>query len=105
MLKATDIDTIVTGKRLGHAVRALKTPFTRAYFKKEFDASVSDEELEALGAGALRRAVLEGDDEMGCFMAGQIAGLIREERPAAEILRSLCDGAEEVLRGAGQWVK
>ena len=38
ILKAKDIDTIATGRRLGHPVRSLKTRFSRDYQKAEFDA-------------------------------------------------------------------
>ena len=84
VLKATDISTIATGKRLGHPVRSLKTPFSRAYMKAEYDSNVSDVELEELGTGALRLAAIEGDNEKGCFPAGQIAGLVTKKQPAAE---------------------
>jgi enoyl-[acyl-carrier protein] reductase II len=104
VLRADDLATIVTGKRLGHPVRSLKTPFSREYFKAEY-SGISDEELEKMGTGALRLAVQEGDIERGCFLAGQIAAMVKKEQPAAEIVREIALGAEEVLRGAAQWVK
>ena len=64
-----------------------------------------DEELEALGTGALRLAVQEGDLKRGCFLAGQIAGMVNRTQPAAEIVREVAEEAERVLRGAAQWVK
>ena len=63
-----------------------------------------DEELEALGAGALRRAVVEGDTEKGCFLSGQIAAMVKKEQPAAEIVREVAEEAEEVLGRAAQWI-
>ena len=75
ILKATDLCTMVTGKRLGHPVRSLRTPFARAYAKAEY-GGMPDEELEALGAGKLRMAVQEGDAENGCFLSGQCAAHI-----------------------------
>ena len=104
ILKATDISTIATGKRLGHPVRSLKTPFSRAYMKAEYDSSVSDMELEELGTGALRLAAVEGDSERGCFPAGQIAGLVRKRQPAAEMIREIFNEAETILRSADKWV-
>jgi len=98
ILKAKDIDTITTGKRLGHPVRSLKNPFSREFAQKEFDSTITNEQLEALGAGALRRAAVEGDEKTGCFMAGQIAALVRKEQPAAEIIREMFDEAEALLR-------
>ena len=48
ILKANDLCTMVTGKRLGHPVRSLRTPFARNYAKAEY-GGLDDEALEALG--------------------------------------------------------
>lgn len=104
VLKANDISTIVTGKRLGHPVRSIKNPFSRELFKAEY-SDISDEELDAMGVGKLRLAVQEGDAKQGCFLAGQIAGMVNKEQPAAEIVKEMMAEAEEILRGAAQWVK
>ena len=97
VLKANDLCTMVTGRRLGHAVRSLRTPFSRGYEKAEY-GGMPDDELEALGTGALRLAAKEGDAEHGCFLAGQIAGLVNREQPAREIIREVME--EACLRGA-----
>ncbi len=104
ILKATDLCTMVTGKRLGHPVRSLRTQFARDYSKAEY-GGMSDEELEALATGALRRAVQEGDNEKGCFLAGQIAAMVKKEQPAAEIIKEVTEEAEPILLRAPQWVK
>ena len=95
---------MVTGRRLGHPVRSLRTPFARNYAKAEY-GGMPDEDLEALGTGALRLAVQEGDNERGCFLAGQIAAMVRKEQPAAEIIREVVEEAEPLLLGASKWVK
>lgn len=105
ILKAKDIDTITTGKRLGHPVRSLKTPFSRDFFAKEYDSSVLNEELESLGTGALRLAAVLGDEKNGCFLAGQIAGMVKREQTAKEIIEEMFLEAECVLNGAVKWVK
>ena len=105
VIKARDIDTIVTGKRLGHPVRSLKSPFSREFYTKEYDATITNEELEAFGAGALRIAANEGDEKHGCFMAGQISGIIQKEQPAAEIISEMFEQAEAVLSGASRWIR
>lgn len=104
ILKAGDLCTMVTGKRLGHPVRSLRTPFAREYSKAEY-GGMPDDELEALGAGALRRAVQEGDNQNGCFLAGQVAAMVKKEQPAAEIIKEVMEQAEPVLLGASKWVK
>ena len=65
---------------------------------------MSDEELEKLGSGALYRAAVEGDEKTGDFLAGQIAGMVNKEQPAAEIIKEMFEEAEEVLQGAGRWL-
>jgi len=98
VIAAKDIDTISTGKRLGHPVRSIKTPFSRDLFNKEYDSTVTNEELEALGAGALQLAAVEGDLKNGCFMAGQISGLIKKEQTAQEIIDELVEETEKTLK-------
>ena len=105
VLKARDIDTIVTGRRLGHPVRALKNPFTNEFAKLEYDASKTNEEVEQFGVGALRRAAVEGDEKQGSFLCGQIAGLVKQIEPAAAIIDDVMSGAEKLLRGAPEWTK
>lgn len=104
ILKATDLCTMVTGKRLGHPVRSLRTKFAREYSKAEY-GGMPDEELEALATGALRIAVQEGDMEKGCFLSGQIAAMVKKEQPAAEIIKEVMEEAEPILLGASKWVK
>ena len=103
VLEANDISTMVTGKRLGHPVRQIKNPFAKDFLKAEY-SQISDEELEALGRGALYRAAIEGDEKTGDFLAGQIAGMVNKEQPAAEIIKEMFEEAEEVLKNAGKWL-
>lgn len=101
---AKDLCTMVTGKRLGHPVRSLRTQFARDYFHAEYSA-MPDEELENLAVGALRLAVQEGDLKKGCFLSGQCAAMVKKIEPAAAIIRDVMEGAEEVLKGAQKWVE
>ena len=101
---ANDLCTMVTGKRLGHPVRSLRTQFARNYAKAEY-GGMPDDELENLAVGALRLAVQEGDLKNGCFLSGQCAAMVRQVEPAAAIIRDVMDGCEEVLKGACVWVK
>lgn len=105
ILKANELDTVVTGESLGDAVRSLKTPFSREFEKKEHDESITREELEKFGAGALRRAAREGDAQNGCFLAGEIAGLVKKEQTAKEMIEEIFGEAEKILGGANRWVK
>lgn len=105
VLKASDIDTIVTGKKLGHPVRSLKNTMSRTFAKMEMDGVTTSEELEKMGAGALRRAAVEGDILNGSCMCGQIAGLVHERLTCKEILMKLDEEACDLLGGASKWVK
>jgi len=105
IIAAKDIDTITTGKRLGHPIRSLKTPFSRGFFAKEYDSSVTNEELETLGEGALQLAVVDGDLQNGCFLAGQASGLVKKEQSAKDIVEEIMNEAETILKGATAWVK
>ncbi len=106
VIKAKDIDTVVTGKRLGHPVRSIRNSFTREYLKKEYnEAEYSDEALEQLGIGTVRRAAREGDVSGGTVLAGQVAAMVKKEQPAREIIEEMFTQAEEVLNGATKWVK
>ncbi len=104
VLKATDIGTMTTGGSLGHPVRALRSPFTRQFLKNERDPGMTLEEVEAFGAGALRKAVVDGNEREGCFMAGQSAGMVTCEQSCREIIEEMFAQADQVLRGAAKWV-
>jgi len=98
IISAGDTDTIVTGKKLGHPVRALKTPFTRKFSQMEHDHDITQEEADAFGAGALRKAAQDGDEQMGCYMAGQSAGLVKKIQPAEEIIEEIIQQAVALLK-------
>ena len=105
VVSAKDIDTMVTGKRLGHPVRALKNLFTAKLGKMEYDTAITNEEIEAFGTGSLRKAAVEGDLENGSFMAGQIAGLVCDIKPAAEIIDTILAEAKKLFAEGNQWAQ
>ena len=100
IIKAKDIDTRVTGRTTGHPVRALRNQMTKEYLKKEAEGA-SFEELELLTLGSLRRAVQEGDTRNGSMMAGQIAGLVKEELPCKELIDKLVKETDALMKGTG----
>ncbi|AOR24910.2 enoyl-[acyl-carrier-protein] reductase FabK [Clostridium taeniosporum] len=94
ILKAKDIDTEVTGRSTGHPVRVIKNKLSRMYTKLEKEG-VSSEKLEELGAGTLRKAVVEGDIENGSIMSGQIAGLVTKEQTSKEIIEEMFEETKQ----------
>lgn len=93
VIKAKDIDTVVTGRPTGHPVRVLRNKLTRQFAQLEKQNAALDQ-YEELGAGALRRAVKDGDVDNGSLMAGQIAGLVKQEQSCREIIEEMFSEAE-----------
>jgi len=89
-------------------VRALKNAGTEAFTAKQrevaqmldegkVDMAAAQLEIEHYWAGALRRAVIDGDVENGSLMAGQSVGMVTSEQPAAEIIAELMEQARTEL--------
>lgn len=98
IIKAKDIDTTVTGRSTGHPVRVIKNQLAREILSME-KKDVPVEEMEAMLSGSLRLAAKDGDVKKGSVMAGQVAGLVKEEQPAKEIITGIFNEAETLLRG------
>lgn len=95
-------------------VRALKNAGTELFTAKQREVAnlldsgaveMSDAQLqiEHYWAGALRRAVIDGDVENGSLMAGQSVGMVTSEEPVAEIIKSLCEQGETALLARVQY--
>jgi enoyl-[acyl-carrier protein] reductase II len=90
-------------------VRALKNAGTEEFTRKqvevaakldrgEVDMGAAQLEIEHFWAGALRRAVIEGDVENGSLMAGQSVGMVKSEESVANILAQLIREADSALQ-------
>jgi enoyl-[acyl-carrier protein] reductase II len=90
-------------------VRALKNAGTEEFTAKqrevanlldagEVDMGEAQLQIEHYWAGALRRAVIDGDVENGSLMAGQSVGMVTAEESAAEIIAALVQQAEQALQ-------
>lgn len=97
ILASKDIDSVVTGRSTGHPVRVLKNKLSREFIKLEKDGN-SLEELERIGIGALRKAVVDGDIDNGSVMAGQIAALIKKQESCEEIIKDFVEGTKELVK-------
>ncbi|HTC11905.1 MAG TPA: nitronate monooxygenase, partial [Acetobacteraceae bacterium] len=72
---------------------------TRDRFQSgELSKEAAQLEIEHFWAGALRRAVIDGDIEQGSVMAGQSVGMVTAEQPTADIIEELIDQAISALR-------
>lgn len=100
VLDANDTSTITTGRRFGgNTCRQLKNQFSRNFIKVEYAPESTAETVADLGVGALRRAAIDGDTKTGCFLAGQISGMVKTEQTASEIINEIFDEAEKLLKG------
>lgn len=97
IVKASDIDSTVTGTSTGHPVRSLRNKMTKEYLKLEKEGA-DFMELEKLTLGSLRNAVIDGDVTNGTVMAGQIAGLVARKESCKEIIDEIMTDAKRLLK-------
>jgi enoyl-[acyl-carrier protein] reductase II len=97
IMEARDRSTVVSGTPTGHPVRCLENRLTRLFLERE-RAGATPEELEKLGEGKLYLAAILGDVENGSVMAGQSAALVKDIKPAKDIVEEIVREAEEVIK-------
>lgn len=96
IIDAKERSTVVSGASTGHPVRVLGNKLTREFFRLEKSGALT-EELEKLGAGRLRAAARDGDIHYGSVMIGQVAGLVSDIKPVADIMRDIIENIPDVL--------
>ena len=104
VLKAKDRATVMTGLTTGHPVRIIDNTLAHKYKNLEFSGG-SKEELEALGAGTLRLAAIDGDVKEGSVMIGQISGMLTDIKPCATIINDIMTETERVINNLQGLVK
>ena len=92
VLKAKDRSTVVTG-------RVLQNKLSRKYEEMEA-AGASNEELEQLGVGSLRRATHDGDVDNGSVMIGEISGMLADIKPVKQIIEDIVSGLPSAMDAA-----
>lgn len=101
VIHAKDRSTAITGQTLGHPVRCLRNKLTAEFERLEGERAPASE-IEALGTGKLRAAVVDGDTDWGSLMAGQSAAMVNEILPAKTIIENMFSDAEKVLSRVGE---
>jgi enoyl-[acyl-carrier protein] reductase II len=96
IIAARDRSTIVTGRSTGHPIRVIENDLARKFIEYE-TKGLDVSEIESLGAGALRRAAVDGDVKWGSVMAGQIASMVTKEETCADIIAHIMSTAEATL--------
>lgn len=101
VLKAKDIDTVITGQITGHPVRVLRNKLARLYDKVEKEEARKDtpdiSRIEELGKGALQKAVQDGDIDNGSIMAGQSAGMVHKKQSCKDIIEEIVSEGQKLL--------
>lgn len=103
VLKAKGSDTVVMGRSINTPVRSIKNKMIREYMQLEKEGA-DREKLETYTLGALRKAVHEGDIEMGSLMSGQVCGMLKTIRPVAEIFEEMWSEAKSRIRSTGDLI-
>lgn len=99
LIQATEMDSIVTGLSIGHAVRGIKNSFTEKFLAMEH-LNISKSELERIATGTNRLAAVDGDVENGMVQAGQSLLPLQRIEPAADIMTRIMSEAQHALQQA-----
>lgn len=103
ILDAADTDTVMTGRTTGLQFRVRKNPLAEKVLAMEREGRPR-EEIDAYTIGSLRKAAVAGDTAWGSLMMGQVAGMIREIRPVAEMLEQISASTLDEIRRLGRYL-
>ncbi len=105
VLDAQDMQSVITGSCTGEPCRQIKNTLSEELLRIEAEnvQSLAAEMLRPVAEHSLKKAMADGDIENGAVMAGQIAPLIKEIRPAAVILDSVLEECKTVLMRMPQY--
>jgi len=96
IIKANDNDTTITGRKLG-PTRILKNELAIKILEMEAAGASVDQLIDFIGSSRSRTGQFEGDLANGESYCGSIAGMIKENKSAGEVVRSIIDNYESVL--------
>jgi len=103
IVKATELDSRVTGTLHNHEVRILKNKLSEKYIEDEKNG-VSESELINLVTGTSRKAPVDGDVEWGAVQAGQSLTVIKNIDTCAVIVENIMKEARETLMTAQKFL-
>lgn len=98
LLEATEEDTVLTARTIGHPVRCIKNKLTEAIIQWEKEGKTELEIIQEIGPGRSRMAALDGEVEDGTVMSGQCVGLVNEIKSVKEVINEIIREAEERLK-------
>lgn len=103
VLEAGDMDMVITGMCTGEPCRQIENDLSHRILtiEAENSAVVAAEKVKDIAGSSLKNAMIDGDVETaGAVMAGQVAPLVKEIRPAVEIIDEVIQECKEVLQKA-----
>ena len=100
IMSASEEDTVVTGKYTGSTMRVIQNKFTEEWLTKEV-MQMDKNELRRMGVGRIRLAAVEGDVADGSVPAGQVIGMIKEEKAVRELITGIIEEALEIIAKLG----
>jgi len=98
IIDAEENSTVLTARTIGHPVRALRNPFADKVIEMERRGIDAAEIFEFIGPGRTRSASIDGDIIEGSVMAGQVAGMINEEKSVEMVIRDIIEGSQEIVK-------
>lgn len=96
IVDATEGDTELVLKKLA-PVRLLKNEFYKSVKEAEIRGAEKEELAALLGRGRAKKGMFEGDLEEGELEIGQVSAMIKDIKPAAQILKEVWEGYQERL--------
>lgn len=96
VVNATDSSTVVVGASIRDASRAIKNRKTEQLSELEAEKVSREEFNESMNVG-LRNAVRKDNADTGVLFSGEISGLIKESKPAAQIVTDLISEAQDII--------
>lgn len=99
IIKAKDMETVVTGSPTDEPCRQLRNPFSDKVIEIEYSMPKKEAAsiLRDMCASSLKKAMAQGDMVEGAVMVGQNAPLLNEIRSAAEIIEKVMEEGKQVI--------
>lgn len=102
VIRSQEGDTMLTLKRLV-PVRLLRNPFFQQIQEAEGRCAPVEELQALLGKGRAKKGMFEGDLENGELEIGQVAALVKDIRPAAEVVQEIWKEFCEIKEAICSW--
>lgn len=97
IVKANDVDTVITARKLG-PTRVLKNEVANKLLEMEAAGASVEELLTFIGSGRTRDGQVEGDLVKGQAYCGSVAGMIKEIKSVAEVIKDIVSNYDKVVQ-------